>query len=417
MSAWRRTLRAAGLLARGAVLSVAQNLGLAALALLLALALWLFVTDRENPTEARTFNSAIPLELVNTPGDLAVSNVSETSVRIRIEGARNELDGLTAEDFRATADLGGLTAGLQSVAVEVEPPNGRVNVVNITPGRVEVTLEPLRTKDVPVRVSTFGSPQAGFAVGDARVDPETVTASGPESLVALVESAVAVVNLTGVRTDIVDERVTLEARDARDGGINRVTLTPATADVTIDIDQREYTLQYVVVANLTGDPASGYNVVSVTVDPRLVEVTGSLEALQAVTALETEEISIADARDDVVRTVAIQVPEGLTVEGSPTVRVTVDIEPVQGAFSYRVAPRIINAPPGAVVTPSEDVVVTLSGDAPTLAGITTGDIDVVVDVGGLGSGLFLVPVEVTAPQGSSVTRVEPGQLGVAITLP
>jgi len=417
MNAWQRTFRAAGVLLRGAVLSVVQNLGLAALALLLAIALWLFVTDRENPTEARNFNSAIPIELVNTPGDLAVSNVSETSVRIRLEGSQSALEGLVAEDFRATADLGGLTAGTRSVAVDVEPPNDRISVVNITPARVDVTLEPVRSKEVPVRVSTFGSPQAGFAAGETSVDPQEVTVSGPESLVALVESAVAVVNLTGVRTDIVDERVTLQARDERDGGISRVTLSPASADVTIEIEQREFTLQVAVVANLSGQPARGYNVVSIGVEPRFVNVRAPLEVLQAIDALSTEEISIADARDDVTRTVAIGVPEGATLEGPATATVTVSIEPVQGEFAFRVSPRVANARAGSTVIPAEDVVVILAGDVPTLSAIDPGDIDVVIDVGGLGAGLHVVPVEVTPPQGTSVSRVQPGQLGVAITLP
>lgn len=416
MTTWRRVTRAIGLLARGAVLAVAQNLGLAALALLLALALWLFVTDRENPTEARTFNSAIPLELVNVPGDLAVSNVSETSVRIRIEGSQNELDGLIAEDFRATADLGGLTAGIQSVAIEVEPPNGRVNVVTTTPARVDVTLEPLRTKDVPVRVSTFGAPQDGFAATAVRVEPDTATVSGPESLVALVESAAAVVTLTGVRTDIVDEQVPLEARDARDGGISRVTISPVSGRVSIDIEQQAFTLQLAVVADVTGDPAAGHAVSGIAIDPRFVTVSGPLDVLQTVTSLSTAEISIADARDDVIRTVALVVPEGVEVEGSPTARVTVDIAPVQGEYAYRVVPVVVNAPPGATVTPAEEVVVTLAGDVPTLNGVDAGDIAVEIDVGGLGGGLFLVPVEVTAPPGTRVSRVDPGELGVAITL-
>ena len=417
MSTWRNLARGAWVLGRSAVLAVAQNLGLAALALLLAIALWLFVTDRENPTEARTFNSAIPIELVNVPSELAVSNVSETSVRIRIEGSQNELDGLDSEDFRATADLGGLAAGVQSVVVEVEPPNGRVNVVDVTPARIEVTLEPNRTKDVPVRVAMFGSPQAGFAAIGEQAEPESATVSGPESLVGLVESAVAVVNITGARTDIVDQQVPLEARDARDGGISRVTINPVSAEVTIDIEQQEFTLQVAVTANITGEPAAGYSVASISIDPRFATVRGPLDALQSLTSLSTDEVSIADARDDVIRTVSIIVPDGVSIEGSPTARVTIDIAPVRAEYAFQVIPEVINAAAGLIVVPSEAVVVTLTGDAPTLDGIDAGDILVQVDVEGLGTGLFLVPVEVTAPPGTTVTTVDPGELGVAITLP
>jgi YbbR domain-containing protein len=412
----RRVFRAAGLLLRAGVTSVVGNLGLAALALLLALALWLFVTDRENPTEARTFNSAIPLEIVNVPSDLAVSNVSESSVRIRIEGSKNQLDGLVTEDFTATVDLGGLAAGTHSVAVDVAPPNSRITVVNATPSRVDVTLEPERTKEVPVQVVTLGSPVTGFEATSETVEPEVVSVSGAESLVALVEYAAAVVNLTGARVDVTEDRVTLEPRDERDGGISRVTASPATASVSIEIVQQEYSLQFAVRPNITGEPASGYAITALSVDPRIVTVSGPLDVLQTIEAVGTAEISLTDARDDVIRTVSLEVPEGARIDGAQTARVTVNIEPLQGQAEYTVTPAIRGVGPGLTVVPASDVIVTLTGSEPVLASIDAAAIAVSIDVTGLEAGLHVVPVEVQPPPGTSVSRVEPGQLGVAITL-
>src|SRR6185295_17599638 len=119
------------------------------------------------------------------------------------------------------------------------------------PSRVEVTVEPLRTKEVPVRVATFGSPVTGFSATETQVDPQTVTVSGAESLVGLVESVAAVLNLTGARVDVADDRIELEPRDARDGGISRVTVSPAVARVSIKIEQKEFSLQFAVRPNIT----------------------------------------------------------------------------------------------------------------------------------------------------------------------
>ncbi len=74
-------------------------------------------------------------------------------------------------------------------------------------------------------MSLVGSPQQGFAAVTATSDPQKATVTGPESLVALVDAAVAEVNLTGLRIDFTD-RVALEPRDARDGEISRVTVNP-----------------------------------------------------------------------------------------------------------------------------------------------------------------------------------------------
>jgi YbbR domain-containing protein len=419
MTPMRRFASGALFMARGAILAIARNLGLAALSLALALSLWLFVTDKENPTEAQTFNSSILIQPVNVPGALAVANVSEAGVRIRIEAPKSELDGLRAEDFEATLNLGGFAQGTQSVPVDVTPPNSRISIVSVAPERVDVTLESRRTKEVPVRVSPVGSPVTGFVVVGERADPETATVTGPESLVALVDSAVAVVNLAGQRVSVIDDRVKLEPRDARDGGISRVVVEPETAEISIELEQREYSLQFAVNPVVTGQPAAGYNLAGISVEPRLVNVTGSLELLQSIDAVRgllTDEISVADARDDVIRTVEIDLPAGATVRGSSSVSVTIDISPAPGEFSFRILPQIRNTADGLVVTPAGSIIITLTGDIPVLEDLTAVSIVATVDVEGLRVGLYVLPVVVTAPPGTTVELVDPQELGVAITL-
>jgi YbbR domain-containing protein len=414
---WRRLPGAIGYILVGAVTGVARNLSLAALALVLALSLWLFVTDRENPNEVEAFNRAIPLDFVNVPDDLAVANTSATSVRIRIEAPRNDLDDLDADDFEATVNLGGVERGEHRLSVDVTASSGRISVVEVSPSVIDITIEGVRSKEVPVVVQPFGSPQAGFAVTQQRVEPERVTVSGPESLVELVDSAVAEVSLTGQRVDLAEERVPLEPRDARGGGISRVAANPATAAVTIELEQREFSLQFTVAAAVTGAPASGYNVAAVSVEPRLVLLRGSLDVLQSIDplrGLRTEEISVSDARDDVSRTVNVVVPEGARIDGSPSVNVLVDINPAQGEFTFRVAPQVRNLGDGLAVAQAEAVTVTLAGDVPVLQSLTAESIAVAVDAQGLGAGLHALPLEVTPPPGTNVIRTEPGLLGVAL---
>jgi YbbR domain-containing protein len=188
------------------------------------------------------------------------------------------------------------------------------------------------------------------------------------------------------------------------------------ARVSIKIEQKEFSLQFAVRPNITGDPAAGYAIEGLSVDPRLVTVIGPLDVLQPIDAIGTAEISVSDARDDVIRTVALEVPDGAPVEGAPTARITIDIAPLQGEQSFTVTPTFLNVGSGLTVVPASDVVVTLSGSQPQLQAIDPATISVTVDLDRLGEGLHVVPVEVTAPSGTSVKRVEPGELGIAITL-
>jgi len=418
MNLLRRLPGAIAYLGRGAIISVAGNLSLAVLALALALSLWLYVTERENPTETRTFNNAIPIAFVNVPDDLAISQTSATTARIDLEAPENEFDGLSVDDFEATADLGGLSEGESRVPVDVAPPNRRVNVVETTPQLVTVTLEPRRSRDVPVRVELLGSPQTGFVATDTRVDQQTATVTGPESLVARVDSVAASVNLTGARVDVTEDRAPLEPRDARNGAISRVTVSPSTASVQVDLDQREFSSPYVVAPVITGQPAPGYNVTGVSVQPPIVTISGSLEVLQSIDAVRgvsTEEISIADARDDVRRTVQLVLPSGARLQGNPSIEVEVRIDPAEGEFTFLVVPQIQNVADGLAATPAQPVAVTLSGEVSVLQGLTPQSIVVTADAQGLAAGLHVLPLRVTPPGNATVVRVDPGELGIALT--
>ena len=413
----RRLPHALWFFGRGLATSIAGNISLVVLSAALALSLWLFVTDAENPTERQTFNSAVEIGFVNVPNGLAVANASANTVRIEIEGPENDLRSLRPADFEAEANLGGFEQGKQTVAVSVVSKKSDVRVVSTTPQQIDVTLENLRTKDVPVRVELVGALEEGFAAGERTASPETATVSGPQSLVELVDEAVAEVGVTGRSADFTEDRVSLSPRDLRGGEISRVAVSPATASVDVTVEQSEFSQQFTVSPRISGNPAAGYNVTGITIDPPLVTVTGSLAVLQSIDPLAgiaTSEISISDARSTVVQQADLRLPPDSGVLGSIQVTVTVTITPIRGEVSFLVVPQVRNVGDGLVVTPAASVVVTLAGDLPALQAITAESIIVGADAQGLGPGLYVLPIQVTPPLGTTVARVEPGELGVAL---
>ena len=406
---------------RGAFTSLIGNLSLAVLSLALAISLWVFVTDRENPTEVQTFNGSIALKFVNVPNGLDVANASETTVRLRLEAPKNEISKLRPDDFDASVNMGGFPSGQVTVSVDATSSNSRVHVLDVVPPRIDVMLESRREKEVPVRVTTIGEPQQGFTATGQSADPGTASVSGPESLVALVDHVAAEVILTGERAAVTEDRVQLRPRDARGGEISRVKVSPGTASVHVGIDQRDFTRTFVVSPAITGAPAAGYNVTDVGVDPGIVSVTGTLAVLQSIDAVRgvsTEEISIADSRVDVVRPATLVLPAGARqqVAGAATtaVRVTISIRPARGEQSFRVVPQVRNAAAGLAVTPPEAVTVTLAGDVPTLQAVTPESIAVIVDLQGLPAGLHSLSMQITPPGGTRIVRSDPAELGIAL---
>lgn len=416
----RRLPRALLILGRAAVTSVLGNVSLAVLSAALGLSLWLFVTDRENPREVQTFNSDIAVKFVNVPKDLAVANVSANTVSIHVEATKNELQKLRADDFQATVNLGGFEKGDVTVAVDVEPRRGGVSVVDTMPAQISVTLDDFRTKEVPVDINLVGSPQQGFQAIESTeaTSPERVTVSGAASLVETVEAAWADVILTGRRIDLDRERIELTPRDNQHRDVGLVTVDPSAAAISVRVTQQEFTKTIIVNPVISGAPPAGYNVIGVSVDPPLAAVTGPADAIASIDAirgLTTAEITIADSRTDVVRTVQLVLPQGVRLQGTPTVKVTVTIRPARGEATFRIIPQVRNVGSGLAVTLAEPLTITLAGDVPTLDALTPEAIAATADAQGLGPGLYALPVQITAPDGTTVVRSDPQQLGIALT--
>lgn len=411
------SVRGAILLVVRMVVSLRYNISLGVLSVALAISLWLFVTDTENPERTDYFAGLVSVEAVNVPPDRAVFFKTQPSVSVRVSAPEDVFDRLTTEDFRAIVDLSGVTAREVSLPVRVTSFNSEVKVIEASPSRLSLTLESLTSKVVPVRVHAVGAPPLGFEVASSRTTPDEVVVSGAESLVNQVAAAEADVNLTGVRIDV-SRTVELRARDQRGGDIEGVTIQPSSAEVELELVQREFTQGFVVSPLITGVPAEGYNITAVQVDPPLVSVSGRAEVLQSIDAVKgvlTEEVNIDGAQSDVVRTVRLSLPEGARVSGREDVTVRVRIAPAEGQFTFSVAPALSGLASDLAATLAQGVVqVTVEGLVPTLNSLTTADIAVTLDVSGLSAGVHTVDVEVEAPAGTRLVAIDPSRMGVTL---
>ena len=312
---------------------------LALLSLISAFALWLAVTETDNPTRAAVFGAGIEVKAVNVPAGLAVASIRAPVVSLRVRADDNTLSKLTAADFRAEVDLSNLrqTNADQVVILRVVG-DKKVEVVEVSPPVVNVILEPETTKIIPVVPNRIGSPPLGYTAPSVDPSPGNVRVTGASSLVQLVESAVADVNLTGVRVASV-RQVPLAARDARGAEIRGVRVEPSIADVRVGVLQQEVTQVIPVQAGLQGSVADGYNLVGVGVDPPAIAVSGPVEIIQALTSISTEAVDVGGLQKDLLRSARLRLPAGVQATRD-TVNVRLRIVPAVGEIAITVAPNV-----------------------------------------------------------------------------
>jgi YbbR domain-containing protein len=108
-----------------------------------------------------------------------------------------------------------------------------------------------------------------------------------------------------------------------------MTATPSTVSVKMVIQADAVTLNKAVGFTVTGQPAAGYRVTNVQVAPVEVQATGLQAALVGLQLVGTDPVDIAGQKSDVIRTVTLRPPDGVTVN-QKTATVHVFIAPIPG---------------------------------------------------------------------------------------
>lgn len=406
--------------ARATVRNVVEHWALAIFSLVAAGGIWFVIQDVENPR----VEALVPIEgtqgVLVTPVNLSPDFVlAQTSrVRVRVEARENDIPTLRASDFRATVDLQGIEEGDRaSLPVEVVSLNNSVNVLSVDPPRIEVQLVRIQSAEFPVQVNITGALPASFRETEDRViTPAFVTASARPELLANVDRIEIDVNLSGQRESF---RFTgpLVARN-RNGDTQIVTLSNAQATVDFSIEQVTVEQTLPLRHRLAGNPAPGYQVDSIGIQPRFVTVTGTREIIDSLAELVLETVDISGASASVTQRVGIQIPPNVAIiDERVDALVEVGISPIEcgsdtdggcGAATLYVAPQFQDVPEGLQVAPGSYVaVVRVAGPIGAAGTVNPDTIEVIVSLGDATEGTSTIMPTATVSPPHEVESVEP----------
>jgi YbbR domain-containing protein len=367
---------------------------------------------------ARTWPGRVPIEAVDQPaGAFLLESLGDVTT-IRYYAPADVAARISSSDFQAIADLSGVSptqgGAPVSVPVEVIPLDPRIKVLDFQPDRVAVRLDPVVTRTVPISVDR-GTIPAGLAIGDPTLSAQTATVRGASSLVERVETASARVAIdpTGIN---VDGEVDLVALDARGDVVAPVDIEPDRVHVTIVVGRESASRSVPVAPALTGAPAAGWSVRSVTVDPVVVTVRGALDAIAAMDSVATARIPLDGRTTDLTTTVDLVAPAGVEIVDAGQANVTVEIAADRGSRSFGVGLRPTGGLDGRTYSLSvPDVLVTLGGTSAALAAVDPAALSASVPVGDLAPGTHTVEVVFREPSGTNLVALTPGSVTVVVS--
>lgn len=198
-------------------------------------------------------------------------------------------------------------------------------------------------------------------------------------------------------------------------GVDVVQVSPATVALAFE---RSATKQVKVTPSIEGLPAPGYVLGAVTADPGVADVVGPESAVKRVEDALTEPVNVTGARDTVHETVTLGLFDpSLRLKGSRTTTVTVQVLPGPVEHTFRSVPiHLRNLPPSlsAEANPST-VNVTIRGSRDAVNRVDPDELNVFVDLQGLGSGTYTVTPHGVASSQAGVIRIDPSTVQVHIT--
>ncbi len=290
------------------------------------------VAYAQNPTQSHKYglrmdNPVLPAGLV-VVGDVPQVNIIAIGSADNLRAFDAQLRSNPAM-LHISGNFSGTKVGKNDVPIRVN--NSDPNITIDAPSSVTVTIDELGTATLTVSIERVKALPPGFHEQTAltTVTPASVRIDGPKGQLTAIQ-AVVLVDLDALVAPGFNQPYSVVVWDKNKKPLTKsMTVTPAQVSVKMVIQADAITVAKSVGFTLTGQPAAGYRVSNVQIAPLEVQATGLQNTLAGLVLLATDPIDISGAKADVIRTVTIRPPDGVTTN-QKTAQVHVFISPIPG---------------------------------------------------------------------------------------
>jgi YbbR domain-containing protein len=230
-----------------------SDLGLKLFSIIFALGLWLFVNAGQKAAERAV---EVPVEFRNIPSDLMVTSPGVGQVELRVMGPPALLSALDPDYLKVSLDLDGARVGTSTFRLSPDffnPPRG-VRITRISPSVINLKLETVAVRSLPVAVRFGPKPLIGYQVARVEANPDSVKVRGAASEVNRMVSAETVpIDLEGARG-----QMTREVRLSSAG--KTLSFSPDRVSVSVVLEEEWMTREFSRVEVKAKDFTGSYSV-------------------------------------------------------------------------------------------------------------------------------------------------------------
>lgn len=406
------------------------------IAILMAIALW-FIVVANNDDLMRTNTIAnIPITYTNEDVleddyGLRLIEGQDQTVTVKVTGPYASLYSLTTNDIQVRVNLANfqkpgtytINTSKQSTNCTLLVNSSSVEAEISTPSSFQIVLDEVITKEVPVTIQIDGTPSTGYMYDDPEGEQDSVSVTGPKTVVNQIRKATAVVpaeDSTGL-TKTTSVLASFTFLDEKNQPVDQTHLTSEPNDYSVTIPVYAVA-KLPLTINLISSDTVDKNSVKATIDPQEIAVYGAEEVISKLTAISLGDLQLSTVsldEDDPI-TIPIELPAGVTrVQGEAT-SAKVTIQAVGMSTREMPVTRITlqnsGSDPNLTATlRTTSVNIRIQAETAALANLTADAFHVIAvfNADELGPGIHEVPIEVQCEQlessNSSFTLLNPDE--------
>ena len=331
---------------------ITSNWGYKLFSILLAVALWAGLITQD-PTLTREKSmpdgnvTILGGETLLRSGYIVTEGLEEVpTVTIRAEIPQGQYQAAQASNYNPRVDLSRInTTGEQEIRISTTNSTTYGTVLEVSPSTLTVTVDEYITRyRIPVRVETVGETPEGWYSTAPTVEPSVLAVSGPRTLVERIVRAEAALDLTTLpaQEGTVRTAVSFRLVDRAGEEISKDSFLITSQSVLMDSVVLEQsmlpmkTLNLSTVGLVSGTPAEGYEIKSITITPSSVNAAGPEEVLEQLDSIYADAtVDVTDLTSSINRQIRVRKPSELNYLSQDTVTVAVEIGPILSSRTFR----------------------------------------------------------------------------------
>ncbi len=316
-----------------------EDLSWRILSLLLAMTLWLFVINTQNPTQPQTIKN-IPVTIKGLDALEAQGYVLKNEEEIKnqmfsvtIRGPRLEIDKVYNENaITATLNLNQYLGDLTQDSVQCIA-NYTVDIIldghsiTVTEKKAQYTSivlerEASMTSSIGYKIEE-GTTKDYELLANPVISPTTIEIKGAKSAISEVASVVVNIDGSVFSEENLVQRLPVTIYNSQGEEITGLVTSPQTVEVRLLIGKFK---RVPLKVQVTGKAQEGYVYRGTQCEPQAVTIVGKAEAVDRINEITLETIDISQFLETSTVSAKLNLPEGITTNSAKEVNVTIQID-------------------------------------------------------------------------------------------